>query len=98
MATGADALPYPDDDPAAIRGFARALGGRSEAVSGAIGTVRGGRDALAARWQGAAGPAAVAEVDAVAALGAVRAGLRRCLTPAHGSVVLAVTPPLPPDG
>lgn len=67
--TGADAFPYPEDDPEAIRNLSRLLVDASNAVSGGISVVGQARATLEARWRSPAGGRAVAEVDAIGTLG-----------------------------
>jgi Ca2+-binding RTX toxin-like protein len=64
-----ETFPYPPDDPATIRAIGTALAGASTSIDGALDEVTGGRQVMVDRWQGDAGPRAVAEVDAISQLG-----------------------------
>jgi hypothetical protein len=83
--TGAEAFPYPDDEPGRVRNLATQLQDAGLAVGGAMKRAHGGKGAIADRWVSEAGGRATAEIEAMVGLaGEATAGLGNAWMPLYG--------------
>jgi hypothetical protein len=84
-ATGAEAFPYPDDEPGRVRNLATQLQDAGLAVGGAMKRAHGGKGAIADRWVSEAGGRAATEIEAMVGLGGeATAGLGNAWMPLDG--------------